>query len=80
MPGHGASTSSSRASLSARTVRRSLGPKCDSEPAPTAVVAVAVADLDLALDDEQVRPFVDLVLLELLPGGQADRDCTALLV
>lgn len=33
-PGHGASTSTSRASLSARTVQRSLGSKCERKPLP----------------------------------------------
>ena len=33
-PGHGASISTSRASLSARTVQRSLGSKCERNPLP----------------------------------------------
>jgi hypothetical protein len=34
----------------------------------------SVADLDVAIDDDQVRPFVNLVLLQLLSPGQVDRN------
>src|SRR3954447_18086448 len=34
----------------------------------------SVLDLDVAVDDDQIRPFVDLVLLQLLARGQVDRD------
>src|SRR3954451_9971584 len=37
-------------------------------------VAVAVADLDLARDDDEVRALVHLVILELLAGREVERD------
>src|SRR3954447_6903720 len=38
-------------------------------------LALAVlGQLDLAIDDDQIRVLVDLVLLELLAGRQVDRD------
>src|SRR3954451_3365057 len=36
--------------------------------------ALALTELDLAVDHDQIRMLMDLVLLELLAGGQEDRD------
>src|SRR3954471_6256805 len=37
-------------------------------------VAVALRDLDLARDDDEVGALVHLVVLELLAGGEVERD------
>src|SRR3954471_2627436 len=34
----------------------------------------ALGQLDLTVDDDQIRVLMDLVLLQLLAGGQVDRD------
>ena len=73
-PGHGARTSSSRASDVARTSWRSAGAKIVKKPGPGGHGALVVADLDLALDDDEVGALVDLVVLELIAGGQIDDD------
>ena len=57
---------------SSRTSWRSCGSKTAAKPAPPVVGASTVAHLDLAFDDDQVRAFVDLVLLERLAGRQVD--------
>src|SRR5436190_6228218 len=43
-------------------------------------VTAGVLDLDRAVDDDEPRPLVDLMLLEPLAGGQVDHDCPALLL
>ena len=42
-------------------------------------LAARLAELDRAVDDDQPGPLVDLVLVELLAGGELDRDRASLL-
>src|SRR4051794_5961863 len=41
---------------------------------PAGQRAPVVRDLDLAVDDDEIGALVDLMVLELLAGGQLDRD------
>ena len=63
-----------RASLTASIVRRSFGSKCESSPAPPETEPPSCEIVDLARDDDHVRALVDLMRLQLLAGGQLDRD------
>ena len=69
-PGHGASTINSRASLVALTAWRSCGSKTAAKPG----AARRPAEVDLAVDHDDVGALVHLVLLQLLAGGQVDQD------
>ena len=69
-PGHGASTISSRASLVALTAWRSWDRRPRQCPAPPRLPA----ELDLAVDHDDVGALVHLVLLQLLAGRQVDQD------
>src|SRR5215212_9188315 len=51
-----------------------LGHPVRNGPDTRRLAAATLRQLDLALDDHQIRVLVDLVLLELLAGGQTDRD------
>ena len=57
----------------ARTSWRSCGSKTAAKPGPPRT-ALARVDLDLAVDHDQVRALVHLVVLQRLAGGQLDRD------
>jgi hypothetical protein len=56
-----------------------LGSRCERNRA-TGHGAAVPGDLDLVVGDVQVGALVDVMLLELLAAGQADGDCSGLVV
>src|SRR5437868_5185145 len=57
-----------------------VGLEVRQEPGPSGHGLGILGYLDLAVGDKQVRPLVNLVLLELLPRGQSNGDRPRLLV
>ena len=71
-PGHGASTSTSRASLRARTGAVLVGLEGREETDATGHAAAILRDLDLAVGDERLSALIDLMLLWLLAAGHSE--------